>query len=144
MRETAMDTDRQRRRRRMTRIYGDLYEGEWRVISGENSMPSDRVRIRHAEGDEFVLEYLSGEVWQPLQTLVYMPDTETLENRVDENGGCLPDEPERCISFWNRVVRNRAPKCAIYAMRVGENPPGLPGLPAWETGSNGSWGAEEG
>jgi hypothetical protein len=128
----------------MTRIDGNLYIGEWSVLAGQSALPSHRVRIQRAEGEEFVLEYLAEDDWRPLQTLVYMPDTKTLENRVDEQGRCLPGEPERCISFWNRVVRNRAPACAIYAMRVGANPAGLPGLPAFENGPNGSWGAEEG
>lgn len=139
-----MSQDKQKRRRRMTSIDGDLYQGEWKVVAGENAVPSGRVRIRHLEGSEYLLEYQDGETWKTLQVLAFMPDTGTLENRVGEDGGPLPGEPERCLTFWNRVVRNRVSRCSLFAMRVGHNAPGLPNLPGFEQGPNGSWGAEEG
>ena len=139
-----MNGNRRERRRRMTRIDGSLYEGEWKVISGTSAVPSGRIRIRAEKGDEFALEYQVEKGWALLQIMVYMPDTETLENRVDASGQPLPGEPERRISVWNRLVRNRSECCSIYAMRVGANPSHLLGLPDFEQGPNGSWGAEEG
>jgi hypothetical protein len=132
-------------RRQMTSIDPDRFQGEWTVVAGQDYVPSGRVRIRHLDGSEYLLEYQDRELlWRPLQTLFFMPDTGTLENRVGEDGWPLPKEPERCLTFWNRAVRNRAKLSSIFAMRIGCNPPGDSNLPGFETGPNGSWGAEEG
>ena len=142
-----------RQRRRSATIEGPLFEGDWNVIVGGESTPSNRIRIEAAGGGEYDLKYLDPLTggWSFLQKLVYMPDTCTLENLVDDEGkppllpGSEEREPQRCISFWNCAVRNRHDCCAISAIRIGKNPP-QPGklLPPFEQGDKGAWGAEEG
>lgn len=149
-------------RRRVSAVTGQHFVGTWKITAGSPLDGSDKkyeMRIVPAgtpaepKDTLYFLQYRVVEPatekteWTDLQELVFLPDTQTLENRVAQDGCPRPDEPERCIAFWDRRVRNRAPKCSIFAIRVGKNPPHLAqdeSLPPFETGSNGSWTAEEG
>jgi|GEM_PF-2848105 len=150
-----MSNTARRERRRFTAIEGRHFLGRWTAIAG-NTGGSEELRIT-AHGDLYELKYFYKENsddpgrWRLLQQLVYMPDTRTLENRVDDDG--LPRlldaeserrEPERCITFWNCIARNRGKSCTIFAMRIGQNPGAQSQLPPFEQGATGSWGAEEG
>lgn len=159
-----MDTQQRKAdRARRTKAEGRHFVGEWKVVANTPVAGEEEwVRIRPVQGGQYELyelAYKSADAsgWRVLQKLVYMADTGTLENRVDADG--LPPlipgstdperEPERCLSFWNRRVRNRQEQCSIFAIRIGKNPPAGPGeadcpLPPSEEGDNGSWGAEEG
>lgn len=137
-------------RKRFTAVDGRFFLGEWNVTAGSSGV-GEKMRIIAAAGEEFELQFHEGNVWKPLQKLVCMPDTQTLENRVDDDGkprrinpGQEPREPERCISFWNRMIRSKAEKLSIFAMRVGANPMPQNCLPDSEKGEKGAWGAEEG
>jgi hypothetical protein len=143
-----MSTYARRQRRRLITPQGQHFIGIWNVVAGDTGK-GNRMMITSAVGDIYELKYLFREdgkdpQWKLLQELEYMPDTNTLENRVGDDGRPLPGEPERCITFWNRISRNRRDKCAIFAMRKGQNPGNISQLPffeQWEEG--GSWGAEE-
>ncbi len=157
-----MSSRARRQRRRMTNIDGRQFVGVWNVKAGSpllSGEPKYDMKIEHSTGDEYDLYYrvrpdvaaADGGGWQKLQQLEYMADTGTLENRVGDDGQprrISEDsdlrEPERCINFWNCMTRNRAKKCAIFAMRVGPNRKSRRALPYFEDGEDGSWGAEEG
>ncbi len=145
-----------RQRRRLSNIEGRHFVGKWKWKVGNTGVPATIYRIEpDPDADnQYRLEYeRSSGQWQLLQTLEYMPDTGTLENLTDDDGqpreipGVHPtlQEPQRCITFWNCRTRNRHDKCAIFAMRIGPNPPPDDGsvLPISEQDDNGSWGAEE-
>lgn len=153
-------------RRRMTTVSGRHFVGIWKVIAG-NPVEANKkgatkgtvatkqyeMLILSTGANLFSLSYrqVPSKAWTHLQTLTYMADTHTLENRIGEDGRPLrrgpkeeDREPERCLTFWNCRVRSQGEKCAIFALRFGKNPGDDSQLPGFEMGTNGSWGAEEG
>ncbi len=152
----ALEKIRQGEVREPERLAGFLRALAKNLKAGSTDV-GDMMRII-PDGSTYRLQYRDADDgWKTLQELEYMPDTHTLENLTNEDG--LPPlvpghpdperrEPQRCITFWNCVARNKAHKCTIFAMRKGKNPHQTENdsLPFWDgplDSENGSWGAEE-
>ncbi len=145
--ERSANAIRSRERRRIIASPdGRHFEGVWHIKAGdptpEDTEPQYDMKIV-ARGDYRFRLYYSVRSnkprWVELQDLQYMPDTQTLENLSEAS-------TERCITFWNRPLRNRASCCSLFAMRVEKNGHSVPSeddLPIFEQGTGGSWGAED-
>lgn len=124
------------------------FEGVWWHRTGTTDF-GERAHIRkieeksNAEESWFGL-YSSDSDDDLVQELIYVPATRTLED-----DSCDTTVPDRCISFWNRQVRDENNR--IFAMRMGKPDQTFDSirqhLLSWETGdeeeTDGAWGAED-
>jgi len=118
---------------------GRAFCGKWKVIAGTppGETPVYHVHIEEqTEPDEtaFRITYTISGHRSPFEQMLYFDDqTHTLSSRPDD------DKPQRCVALWRRP---RGAKTCIFAMWIAKGSDGA-GMP-WETGDNGSWGAEGG
>lgn len=119
------------------RVSAEDYLGRWRVIAGSmrgqaGDLAEHYALLRPGEqpGQLDLCLEIGGAEPEFLQTLRFMEDTGSLENREAE-------KPDRCLVLWQRHAPRR-----LFAMRVKSGQ--AADLYPWEKlDDNGTWGAEE-
>lgn len=114
---------------------GKDFCGKWKLITGRppESQEESYVRIKE-DGEAFRISYSTGDKLSDFdQELYFDAETHTLSSRPDDG------KPQRCVGMWKRP---EGKKTYIFAMWIANGSDGAR-LP-WETGDNGSWGAEGG
>lgn len=123
----------------------------WDVLEGDAGAVGHRLEIRHLGGDRFGLYAVpegEGVADDPVQELIFNPETATLEDDPDDVAGL-----HRCISFWD-MKRHGHSRNRIFGFRrirsLEVEPDGeyerylLPWESVGTDPNNGTWGAEEG